>query len=80
MRFYITLRKIEETDSCARYEFVDELDGGTGIVEIRKSDGHVFEIESPSQDKSELFYERCAWALVKNWRKGECPELTGWVS
>ena len=79
MAFYIDLVKIKESDTHATYKFYTSADN-VGIVEIRKSDGHVSEIETAPDDNLGRLFERSAWALMRHWKKGEYPEKTCWAS
>jgi hypothetical protein len=81
--FYISLEKIEEDDTRAQYRFyitenITEMTAG--VIEIRKSDGHVFEIQPVAVDNFGRIFERAAWALMRHWREGEYPEKTCWAS
>lgn len=79
MAFYIDLVKIKENDNNAQYKFYTSEDNA-GIIEIRKSDGYVSEIESAPDDNLARLFDRSAWALMRHWKKGEYPEKTCWAS
>lgn len=77
--FYIDLEKIKENDTHVQYKFYTS-EVNFGIIEIRKDDGHVSEIEPAIEDNLGRIFERSAWALMRHWRKGEYPEKTCWAS
>lgn len=79
MTFYMDLIKIEEAETYAKYKFyIDE--SCYGIIEIRKSDGYVSEIQAEPNDESGRIFQRSAWALMRHWKRGEYPEKTCWAS
>jgi hypothetical protein len=77
--FYIDLHKIKEDDLVARYRFCTS-EKVIGIIEIRKIDGNVSEIEAAPEDRLGRIFERSAWALMNHWQKGEYPDQTYWAS
>lgn len=79
MAFYVGLIKISENEVSVQYQFETDKNN-TGIIEIRKSDGNVKEIQAAPADSEGLIFERAAWAAIRHWRQGEFPDKTCWAS
>lgn len=79
MVFYIDIVKFKKTELLVQYKFYTSEEN-IGIVEIRKSDGNVIEIQPAPNDSLGRLFERTVWALIRPWKKGEYPEKTCWAS
>jgi hypothetical protein len=68
--------KIPTKQLSQDYSFENDI----GILEIRKSDGHIKEIDPVMQDEFGRIFERAARIIARYWIKGEYPEKTFWAS
>ncbi len=79
MAIYIQIRKIEETNSLAVYEFTRDPDEGqAGQLRIDKSSGDIREMQSHPDDTDKRLYVRAARKVFLHHQKGEYPENTSW--
>lgn len=78
MAFYINIKKLGETESCADYSFSDEA--GEGRLRIDKQTGEVQELAGAPGDSSGRRFQRAAMKVVQHWKAGELPEATSWAS
>ena len=82
--FNIEIRKIEENQKEAVYSFRehDLPKTGFGKISVNKKNGDIKIIEEAEWDKSheDELAIRAGTKILQHWRKGELPDITGWVS
>jgi hypothetical protein len=79
MAFYITIKKISETNDTVIYEYFDEQTG-KGQLQLAKESGDVAEVMPAPGDSSGRRFQRAAMKVVQHWKAGEFPDETCWAS
>ncbi len=82
--FNIEIKKILENENEVTYSFQEYDLPGTGFGEIliNKRTGELIVIKEAEWDKNNKggLSLRAGTKILQHWRKGEFPEITGWVS
>ena len=79
MAFYIKIRKIFDDVNIAKYVF-GTPDKESGSLAIDKSSGEVTLLEPLGGDEKNLFFNRAAAKIRKEWKEGRFPDETEWAS
>lgn len=78
MAFYISIKKLSETDKVVDYIF--DSRGYSGRLSLNKEDGEVVEMVPHPQDGSGHIFSRAAVTIRRAWEKKQIPESAEWAS
>lgn len=79
MAFYIIIRKINEDNRFASYQFAGDGER-YGEFSINKKSGDILLTKKMPGDEAGHFFNRAAMKVLRAWRQGELPELAEWAS
>ena len=79
MAVYVGIRKVEETDDDATYEYGPD-DDRVGRIKVLKQSGDMEVLSEVPGDEKGTFSMRAGRKLLLHWREGEFPEKTCFAS